>query len=255
MRSGRTTKQSLSWLVVFCTDTPFTRNVKTLRLIPHSSKGEFEMKARLFSACLLSSVLVFTACGGSGDKNLSAGSTDDAAAASGDSQQDIGENGCGGSTREKPAPQDATIKCGDWSVSVSVAVNVPDEMILEANSANDLPESGGKYVAVRLKATYNGSGTGNLADVFGTSDGFLIGRTNKRYEDDMPCCKSDWDPWLYVDDPYEGGTVEGNLFFNTDSGDGEFVLALDFDSYNEVKAWIAVEPVLGKDKRLLLNLP
>ena len=213
------------------------------------------MKSRVFSACLLTSVLIIGACGGSGNGNDSAGSSDDALTASSDSQQEDDENGCGGSTREKPFPQDKIIECGDWSVSISVAVNLPDEMILAANSANDVPESGGKYVAVRLKATYNGSGTGNLTDVFGTMDGFLIGRLNNRYEEDMPCCKNDWDPWLFADDPYEGGTVEGNLFFNTDSGDGDFVLALDFDSYNDVKAWIAVEPVLGKDKRLLLNLP
>ena len=190
------------------------------------------MKKSFTKITLLALLAGFTlaACGGSNSSSDSeSGRTENA------------ENECGGWTRTKPASQSEVITCGDWEVTVEAAVNMPDSLILAQNSLNDVPKSGGKTVLVRLKATYNGSGSGDLSDVFG-SNGGLVGLKGVRYEDNDPCCGSVWDAWADENEPFEGGSVLGNLFFITEPGDGEYLLALDFDSYDEIKAWISITP-------------
>lgn len=179
--------------------------------------------------------LTLAACGGSNSSgNSESGGTENS--------ESVQEDDCGGWTRTKPASQSEVIKCGDWEVSIEAAVNMPDSLILGQNSLNDVPKSGGKTVVVRLKATYNGSGSGDLYDVFGSGGG-LIGLKGVRYEDNDPCCGSVWDAWADENEPFEGGTVMGNLFFITEPGDGEYLLALDFDSFDDVKAWISITPI------------
>lgn len=196
----------------------------------------FSQKKSAVVSLVLAAILLVGCNSSSGVSDTDSSDTD-----SSDTSTQTDEKNCGNWTRENPAPQSEVLECGDWKVSVSASVYLPDSVILAANSLNDTPPPGGATILVRLKATYNGSGVGDLSDVFGSGGG-LVDLNGTRYADDSPCCKEDFDPWDFETEPYSGGTVEANLFFMTASRDKEYLLGFDLDSYDEVRAWMKINP-------------
>lgn len=163
---------------------------------------------------------------------------------------------CPNTTQNTPADGTDEFTCGDWVIQLGDLMDIPTEIVLDANSFNEIPEPGGKYVALSVTATYRGEGSSDLGDVYSMfGPGGLVGSSAVRYEPSFVCCDSTdgliGKQWSNTSAPFSGGTASGYLFFKVGAGDSDFVLGLDLDSYSEVQLWVApvvsTEPFGGKN--------
>ena len=196
-------------------------------------------------SCLSAFVFV-VGCGSSenaADSGLSAGEGE-------------GSSECPDSSIDSPVENNEVFVCGDWEIGVGDLTVIPVDVVLDANSLNEIPAPGGSYVAIELSAKFNGEGTADLDDVYSVyGPGGIVGSSRVRYEIASVCC-ADSDgivgqQWSRASAPFTGGTTTGYLLFEVGPDDGDFILGLDLDSYDEVKLWIkpapAQGPIGGKD--------
>ena len=86
-------------------------------------------------------------------------------AASADKGDNQSTSGCPVSSREAPLQYGTQIECSKWTFTVEKATLVPNDVITEGHSWNDVfTDRSRVVVSVTLK--YTGEGTGDLRDVF-----------------------------------------------------------------------------------------
>ena len=178
---------------------------------------------RVAMACVVSLALLLVGCGGGSNSG-----------------------GCPKSSREKPLSNLDPISCKNWELKISTAKLVPNDVILQANTFNDVSDLK-SWIVVEAKLRYDGSETGRVSDAISSSS-FLVGSKNITYtaNDQTPTftnLKDEFAPIPYdASNPYSGGTVSISMWFWVDNDDTDFVLGLfvgDGDA-EEPNVWIDV---------------
>jgi hypothetical protein len=108
-------------------------------------------------------------------------------------------------TQENPAPLGSEQKVGDWKVTVTGFTADATAAVAAANQFNE-PPTNGTYSLVRVRATYDGDGSGSAGFAF--TVGYL-GSDAVFYEGCSGAIEPE--PMYEQPDVARGGTVEGNF--------------------------------------------
>lgn len=115
-------------------------------------------------------------------------------------------------TLENPIPAGTPVPANDWTFTMIGFEGEVDGSVAAANQFNDSAPDGSQWVRMRIRATYEGEGSGSPTFALRFN---LAGQSGATYSEGLVASGSGADPGRLSDQPetYPGGTVEGWVYY------------------------------------------
>jgi hypothetical protein len=141
-------------------------------------------------------------------------------------------------TRANPIPIGDAARIGDWSIAVQRVAPEGTEAVLAENQFNDPPQDGRQFFLINLAATFSGANSGS---VLGDLRFQAVGESNVAYTTYDPSCGVVPNE-LDFTEVFSGGTIEGNICFQIESGDEQSLLLYIEPGFSleEERIWFAL---------------
>jgi hypothetical protein len=143
-----------------------------------------------------------------------------------------------GATIDKPLPKGIDIPAGDWKLTFLDFNPNASAQVASYNRFNDTPPPGQHYVALHIRATWNGAGTGNP---FAVPRINLIGTAKTSYQNTVVSSGSGGDARNFVEqgEAPPGGAIDGWLYYLVNDNDVGLVAWLPNVTYTDIPGGIA----------------
>ncbi len=120
-------------------------------------------------------------------------------------------------TRDNPVPLGLDVRAGDWNyLVIGYEADGIDGILHDINQFNDPAPPGKVTVRVRYRATYTGTGTGT--PLFSITIN-LVGASGVTYGEASVCCTPKSDELGDQPETFNGGSIEGYIYYQVSSED------------------------------------